>query len=556
MNAADTYIRARFLELAAAAVPWEELPPSAEVVQARTRRRKSRDADPSASTEEIPGGRGAERLIPLLEGFSLYLDESGTGHILHNGRLYQLDPKNRELVEELTYLYWDTVNKPLAKDAAINTITYYSAKCRRDGIPLELFNRVGEKAGRIYYDLLSGRVVEIRPGAWSVIPAPVMFKRFSHQQPQPDPLPGGDPWRLFDFIRVPEESRLFVLATVITCFVPRIDHPALAVSGPQGSGKSFTQSIIKQVVDPSSLMLSLMPRKVDDLPLLLSRNHVTALDNQSSFTGEIADLLCAAITGGVLEKRVLHTDSEMMAVKVPGVITYSAITSVSDRPDLHERTVRIVLERIPMHERRTKKAIWREFEAALPSILGGIFDLLAKALALHPGVEERLHELPRMADFATWGYAIAEAMGGRGSQFLRDYTGNVSMATADLLENNSFFAAIVQAMETRPGDGTLAGTFAEILTALREIITDGKEAGLKNLDRDRSFPKSPRSFRAYLERLRIPLEDMGITYRIEEHRTNKGRVLCTFFKRDEGMPFEVRPPVVLDDLVFEEAEVL
>jgi len=543
----------RFFALAADAVPWEPGPPSAEVVSQR--RKKSRDVASVDSPDESIPGRGAERLIPLLEGFPLYLDESGTSHILHNDRLYPLDVKSRELIEELTYLYWGTAGKPLAKDAATNTITYYSAKCRRDGIPLELFNRVGEKAGRIYYDLLNGRVIEVKPGAWNVIPAPVMFKRFSHQQPQPDPSPGGDPWRLFDFIRVPEENRLFVLVTVATCFIPRIDHPALAVSGPQGSGKSFTQSIIKQIVDPSSLMLSLMPRKVDDLPLLLSRNHMTALDNQSSFTGEIADLLCAAITGGVLEKRVLHTDSEMMAVKVPGVITYSAITSVSDRPDLHERTVRIVLERIPAHERRTKKAIWREFETALPSILGGIFDLLAKALVIHPEVEDRLHELPRMADFATWGYAIAEAMGSKGSQFLQDYTGNASMATADLLENNSFFAAIVQSMEAKSGKGTLEGTFAEILTALREVLTEGKEAALKNLDKDRSFPRSPRSFRAYLERLRIPLEDMGITYTIEDCRTNKGRVKCTFSKRDEGVPFDVKAPVELDDLVFDETEV-
>jgi hypothetical protein len=340
---------------------------------------------------------------------------------------------------------------------------------------------------------------------------------------------------------------------VITCFIPRINHPALAISGPQGSGKSFAQSIIKQTVDPSSMILSMMPRKVEELPLLLSRNHMTGIDNQSSFTGEIADLLCAAITGGVLEKRVLHTDSEMIAVKVPGVITYSAITSVSDRPDLHERTVRIVLDRIPPQQRRTEKSIWKEFSAALPSILGGIFDVLVKAMTIQPDIEDQLHELPRMADFATWGYAVAEALGGRGNEFLQDYTGNASMATADLLEHNTFFSAIVQAME-RPGKD-LSGTFAEVLFELRKVVDpEGEKNNFKSLEKDYSFPKAPQGFRGKLERLKIPLEDLGISYVIAENRTNKGRVLCTFFKRADGPP-PVQAAPVLDDLVFDDSEV-
>lgn len=547
--------KGRFLELAGAAVHWELQPPSQEVVQARTARKRSRsrDLDPSDSSEESPGGRGADRFIPMLAECLLYLDDSGTGYISINNRLYQLDPKNRELVEDMSFFYRENTEKTLTKDAAGATITYYAAKARRDGEAVELFNRVGEKDGRFYYDLMNNRVVELSAGSWRIIPAPVMFRAFSHQQPQPDPLPGGDPWRLFDFIRVPDENRLLVLVAVITCFIPRINHPALAISGPQGSGKSFAQSIVKQIVDPSSMILSMMPRKVEELPLLLSRNHMTGIDNQSSFNGEVADLLCAAITGGVLEKRVLHTDSEMIAVKVPGIITYSAITSVSDRPDLHERTVRIVLDRIPPQERRTEKAIWKEFNAALPSILGGVFDVLAKAMTIHPDIEEQLHELPRMADFATWGYAIAEALGGRGNEFLLAYTGNASMATADLLEHNTFFSAIVQGME-RP-EGIKPGTFAEVLFELRKIVDpEGEKNNFKALDKDYSFPKSPQGFRGKLERLKIPLEDLGISYAIVDCRTNKGRKLCTFSKRSDGPP-PVQAAPVLDDLVFDETEV-
>jgi hypothetical protein len=542
-------LKSMFLALMPSALPWQ--PEDTEELKDARESRRNDDKAATPSPDESKG-RGAEVLIPFMDEFPLYLNESGESLILFDGRLCNLDPKNKELAEDLGLFYHEKTGKPLSKDAASTSISLYSAKARRDGIPIELFNRSGEKDGLLYYDLGNGRTVEIKPGSWRIITDALFMKLYNHQQPQPDPLPGGDAWKLFNFIRVPEESRLLCLATIATCFIARINHPAISISGPQGSGKSFAQSIIKQLVDPSCKILSLMPRKVEELPLVLSQRHMTALDNQSSFSGEVADLLCAAITGGVLEKRVLHSDAEMMSLRVPGIITYSAITSVSDRPDLHERTVRIVLDRIPPQKRRTEKPIWREFNEALPSILGGIFDLIAKAMIIHPEVEERLLELPRMADFACWAFSVCEALpGGRGSEFLLDYTGNASIATADLLEHNSFFSAIIQAMER---DEPLEGTFAEILAELKNIIDpDGEKGGHKSLEKDGSFPKAPQGFRGKLERLKMPLEDLGVTYTVEPNKTNRGKVLCRFFKRAVTAPDP--PAAALNDLVFDDGEI-
>ena len=104
-----------FRALIPSAVPWEP-PPSAETVAKRLKGKS--DLDPSASTDESPGGRGAERLFPLLEDQQRFRDESGATYILLQGRLYLLDTKNRELVECLTLFYWGLARKPLAKEAA------------------------------------------------------------------------------------------------------------------------------------------------------------------------------------------------------------------------------------------------------------------------------------------------------------------------------------------------------------------------------------------------------------------------------------------------------
>jgi len=69
----------------------------------------------------------------------------------------------------------------------------------------------------------------------------------------------------------------------------------------------------------------------------------------------------------------------------------------------------ISLERIPEELRREEEELWPQFEEVLPTILGGAFDILSRAMAIQPAVH--LATKPRMADFAVWGYAIAEAAG-------------------------------------------------------------------------------------------------------------------------------------------------
>ena len=548
-TAAD--IKGRFMALVQSALPWE--PEENEAVKDARAKRRKRDHTPSPSPDEA-GGRGADLVIPIIEDCPLYIDDTGTAFVWIGGKLHPLDTKNRELAEVITFQCRETTGKFPGKEAVNTAISYFAEKARREGEPLELFNRVGERDGLYYYDLGNGRAVEIGPGSWRIITAPVMFRRMNHQQAQPDPIPGGDPWRFFEFCRLPKELHLLAMVTICTCFIPRISHPAIHVTGSQGAGKSFASRLLKQLVDPSAVMLSTMPRKIEDMLLLIWRYYVPIFDNVSGFNAEIGDVFCSIISGGVIEKRTLHTDSDTTIMKASGVIVFSSITSLHSRPDLHERTIKLELERIPKGERRTERHLWGDFEAALPGILGGVFDLLAKAMQIFPNVE--LQELPRMADYACHGFSIAEAMGSRGAEFMMDYTGNATLATAELLENDSFFSAIVQAME-RPGPGGLSGTFKEVLSELSEIAAPGG-SGSRALEKDRSFPSSPRSFRKYLERLKVPLEDMSISYEIDNHRTNKGRAAVEFRKRNPEPSQAAAPDQqahALDDLVFDDGEI-
>ena len=83
----------------------------------------------------------------------------------------------------------------------------------------------------------------------------------------------------------------------------------------------------------------------------------------------------------------------------------------------------------------------------LPSILGGIFDTLSRAMAIYPTV--KLDKLPRMADFARWGYAIGEALGGKGQEFLSEYTANIESQNVEVLNSDVVATLMVAFMQDR-----------------------------------------------------------------------------------------------------------
>lgn len=529
-------VKARLLELVEAAPEWhpadeppvETLPEATEAEKdARAaRRRKSRDDDSSSSPDDTGGGRGLQRLWPLVEELPLICDTTGKPYVVLGGRrLEALEPRNGNLHGSLSWLYFETTNrtKGIAKEAVSQTIHLLAAKARAEAPRVPLWNRVAEHEGAFYYDLKNGRTVEITPDGWRVVSEPpVYWREFDHSLPQPDPVKGGCPFKILDFVNVAPEHRLLFVVSVISALVPRIPRAVMNFQGCQGSGKSSACRVVKMVVDPSIATVTPLPATEEELGLIIHRHHVVAAgENASGLPDRMSDFIAAAVTGCAFERRALFTNSD--AVIFPAsfpLFIFSAIVQIIKRADLGERTVTYRLEMIDPTNRREEGELWQAFEKSLPGILGGMMEALSRAMAIFPAV--KLSRLPRLADWGRWSYCIAEALGGRGAEFLRAYADNAAMQTADLHETDTLLAAIVQRMDTA---GELDGNFREVLSILHEIAQPAKN--------DRSFPSSARSFRGHLERLRVPLLDMGITFTIRDGRTNRGRIV-TFAKSNKG----------------------
>lgn len=133
-------------------------------------------------------------------------------------------------------------------------------------------------------------------------------------------------------------------------------------------------------------------------------------------------------------------------------------------------------------------------------------------MSIHPTVQ--LSKLPRMADFAKWGYAIGEALGDHGDNFIKYYELNQKRASAEILSNNPVAASILKLMEKQE---QWKGSATSLLFTLDHICMN---MGIRRFGKH--WPDSPNSLTRRMNNLRSNLEQSGIFF---ESRKNGVRTI-------------------------------
>jgi hypothetical protein len=101
-------------------------------------------------------------------------------------------------------------------------------------------------------------------------------------------------------------------------------------------------------------------------------------------------------------------------------------------PDALDRSIMSEYKRLPDDKRRSESEVLAEFERMKSELLGYIMDILVKTVQIKPNLI--LDRLPRMADFAIWGEAIAQAMGYKKFEFLNAYYANIGAQNVEPIE--------------------------------------------------------------------------------------------------------------------------
>lgn len=404
--------------------------------------------------------------------------------------------------------FWDAYGKTINSDALNSALNTLEGRACFEGCENRLTNRVAWSENAIWYDLTNPEwsAVKIDENGWQVVKKPpILFRRYTHQQAQVIPVSGGNAEKICEFVNIKTEGqKLLFMVYLVSCFIPGFPHPVLSVYGAQGSAKSMLCKFSRKLTDPSSIEVASFPKDINELAQLLAHHWCIFFDNVSVLPGWISDMLCKAVSGDGFSKRELYSDDDDVIFSFRRCLGINGINLVVSKPDLLERSILLELERVPRGERKQEKELLEKFEEQRPYILGGIMDTVVKALKIRPTIT--LAELPRMADFAVWGCAIAEALGHTQQEFIQAYYENIDHQNEQVL-GESLIATAVRAMLKNQAEWE--GTPSELLDKLTIVA---KEQGI-NTERERDWPKAANTLSRRLNELKTNLAVDDIQFR-------------------------------------------
>ena len=396
--------------------------------------------------------------------------------------------------------FFEKYGKAMNAEALGTAINLIEAQSLFDGEEHSAHVRVAEHEGNIYVDLCNDawEAIEVTSSGWQVIDeAPIKFRRSRAMLPLPNPEVGGSVDELRGFLNVDDSNWPLVIAWLIAAFRPRGPYPVLALFAEQGSGKSTTGRLLRNLIDPNTAPLRAEPRTARDLMIAANNSRCVAFDNLSYVPSWLSDALCRLSTGGGFATRELYTDQDEVIFDAMRPILLTSIEEVATRSDLLDRCLIIWLPAIPKNRRRPEAELERDFDEARPRLLGTLLSTVAGALGDLPSTE--VNDLPRMADFALWATAAESALGWSKGTFMAAYNGNRQSANDLALESSTIGRPLLDLLGNR---GEWSGTASELLETLETRVSDPAK-------RQKSWPKNGRSVAGHLKRLAPNLRAAG-----------------------------------------------
>jgi hypothetical protein len=443
-----------------------------------------------------------ESLIELVkERFKLFhYKKTGFACLYRNSHKEIWPVKSEQFKQRLYEIYKEEKNEFIGEDVLRDATNKISREAISQG-EINLFNRVGKIGEDIYFDLANDKWegVKITKEGWETVKLPILFRRYNHQLPQTYPV-DGDLDLLWQFLNIDIRYRLLLACWLISCFIPEIPHPILVLHGDPGSGKTFALTLLSRLIDPSRAE-KVAPRE-EDIHLILEQHWFFFWDNASSISGSTSDIFSKAATGDSQERRKLFTDEDTCIFNYKRCIGITSISNIITREDLLDRAILISTQRIKNF--KPEKKLFDNFEACKPKILGGIFDILSKAMRKYNENQEEDSEEDsgRMRDFILWGKAIATAMGYTPEDFMGVYKENIKRQTQEAINASNVATAIVDFMEDKEEWIGTAGDLLRELDPIREKHGISKKPGF--------WPQAPHALSRILRRARVHLENMGL----------------------------------------------
>lgn len=445
--------------------------------------------------------------MSLCRNFELFYNQDNCCFALirDKGINFVLRIESSDFKHYLKANYYKTYSAPISINVFKDTIELLNAKAIYEGEKRQTYLRMAHLGNKIYIDLYNkaGQCVEIDTNGFRILDeSPVMFERRNGMASLPIPKQGGDIHKLKEFINVCEQFPLIV-AWILGTLRGREPFPILIIGGEQGCGKSVLTELLRKIIDPSEVLLRGVIKDERDLVATARSSYLIVMDNVSKISHEMMDRLCQTSTGGGFSKRRLFSDADEILIKIENPIVINGIGFLPDRPDFLERSILIELPSFDTG-RRLKSQITRDFEAALPELLGAFYSLLS--VGLKELQNTKLDVYPRMADFAQFISAAEKGIFWEAGTMLNALNENQNDLASSSIDENIFVIVLLEYLKHYGG---YEGTAQELLIVLNKYIAerDNMRSQIKyNPDWPRTAHQIGRliaRFNPYLKRLGV-----------------------------------------------------
>jgi len=449
----------------------------------------------------------AETMVALAKGFAKFFhtaEGDAYASIAVENHIENVKVRSKFFRQWLGRLYYQDAGKPVGGAAIKDAVEALEAEGRYDGPELPLHIRYAWFQGAIFIDLCNKTwdQVMVSKNGWQIIgsaESPVKFLRAQGMGPLPIPVQGGSIDLLRKYLNIENESDwVMIVSWLVGSMRPSGPFAGLVLQGEQGTSKTFTAKLLRDLVDPSSVPSQSLPRSERDLVIAADKSWVLNFDNLSYLSAQISDALCRLSTGGGFRTRALYTDDGERLFNNVRPIIMNGISDIATRHDLADRCIVILLPTIPKDKRRPEKELNMYWELTKDKLFGALCSALVVALANIESV--KFPYLPRMADFAAWASAAETAFGWAPGTFMREYENNQRSLVQIALEADPVAVGVIRLVHKHP-DHEWHGS----ASSLKRILEADQELAYQ-----KNWPRSANVLSGRLRRAAASLREIGI----------------------------------------------
>ena len=456
-----------------------------------------------------------EVLFDLLGKYPIIRTDATTVYfrVERNGKFVNLEKNSNALMMFLKSRVKEIVNRFPSERTVKNCLDYMD-DASADQKAETMYYRVAPVSDSMVYDLQDGNCVVIDHSGWKISKNDYsIFVKAGDELPQVTPTHTECGYNKLDhYLNISPDDRLLLKVYLVACLNPKITIPCLSINGTNGSGKSTLSRIVKKIVDPSSNELETLPNSEDNIRVRLRYGHYLVFDNLSTVTQKQSNYLCGIVTGTSASERVKFSNNEVTTTRLHCGMCFNGISPFFKRADMAERTIFITTKLIQGENRLTDKDIWEHFSEDLPDILGGLFRLYAKTLAILRTV--KVKDKQRLADFHEFGYAVAEAMGGLGAEFNKAMSQNKARQMEVTCENVMIITLVCDFLRECDGEwkGVMSLLFKELKNHMQ--IENSVEEYTYNAA---AYPKDPSRLSSMLRQYESAFASKGVHFEIKKN---------------------------------------